>query len=122
MQTATSPAIKWVEVCALNDLPEDMGVGALVDDQQIALFYLPEQDNVFALSNYDPFSKANVISRGIIGSLGDELVVASPVYKQHFSLTTGRCLEDESVSLISYPVKVENGQVLVQAQLYSEAS
>jgi len=99
-----------------------MGVGALVDDQQIALFYLPEQDNVFALSNYDPFSKANVISRGIIGSLGDELVVASPVYKQHFSLTTGRCLEDESVSLISYPVKVENGQVLVQAQLYSEAS
>ncbi|HMB60760.1 MAG TPA: nitrite reductase small subunit NirD [Xanthomonadales bacterium] len=120
MQTAINPEAKWVEICALDDLPEDMGTGALVDDQQIALFYFPEQENVFALSNYDPFSKANVISRGIIGSLGDELVVASPVYKQHFSLTTGRCLEDESVSLISYPVKIENGQVLVQAQIYTE--
>lgn len=113
MQTATAPKMEWIDICALSDLPVDMGIGAMLQDKQIALFYLEDLESVYALSNFDPFSNANVIARGIVGSLGDELVVASPIYKQHFSLTSGRCVEKDSVSLETYPVRIENGRVQV---------
>ena len=66
-----------------------------------------------AIGNRDPFSGANVLSRGIVGDLNGEVVVASPVYKQHFSLLTGRCIEDASVSVPVYPVHVEGGDIVV---------
>jgi nitrite reductase (NADH) small subunit len=66
---------------------------------------------LFAVSNFDPFGKANVISRGITGSVGDSLVVASPLYKQHFNLRTGECLEDNSKALKTYQIRVDAGQV-----------
>lgn len=102
-----------VDVCALTDLNENAGTAALIDERQIALFYVKKTEQVYALSNYDPFSEVNVLSRGIIGSIGDELVVASPIYKQHFNLQTGQCLEDESVCINAYPVKIINGRVVV---------
>lgn len=102
-----------VDVCALTDLTEDAGTAALVNDMQIALFYIKKLDQVFAISNYDPFSEANVLSRGIIGSLGEQLVVASPIYKQHFNLVTGQCVEDEKVSIAVYPTKIVQGRVVV---------
>jgi nitrite reductase (NADH) small subunit len=102
-----------IDVCALTDLTENAGTAALVDDIQIALFYVKRTEQVFALSNYDPFSEANVLSRGIIGSIGDELVVASPIYKQHFNLETGQCVEDEAVSITAYPTQILDGRVLL---------
>src|SRR5918912_1535040 len=89
-------------VCRLEDILPNGGVCALVEGQQGAIFRL-DDDRVFALGNRDPFSGANVLSRGIVGDLKGELVVASPVYKQHFSLLTGRCIEDESVRIPVYP-------------------
>ncbi len=59
------------------------------------------------------FSKAFVMSRGILGDLQGERVVASPIYKQHFSLATGRCLEDKDQKLLVFPSKIENGKVLI---------
>ncbi len=64
-------------------------------------------------SNQDPFSKAFVMSRGILGDLQGERVVASPIYKQHFSLATGRCLEDKDQKLLVFPSKIENGKVWI---------
>lgn len=105
----------WVTVCGLNDIAPDTGVCASLNGEQVALFRFGGSDQVFAVSNYDPFGKANVLSRGIIGSIGEQLVVASPLYKQHFDLTTGECLEDANVSLKTFQVKVENDQVLLAA-------
>jgi|TARA_R110002095_G_scaffold165060_2_gene143260 nitrite reductase (NADH) small subunit len=102
-----------IDICALTDLIEDAGIAALLDELQIALFYVKKTEQVFALSNYDPFSETNVLSRGIIGSIGDELVVASPIYKQHFNLATGQCIEDDSVAVTTYPVTIKNGRILV---------
>ena len=65
------------------------------------------------LSNYDPFSEAFVLSRGIVGSRGDVPKVASPVYKQSFDLRTGVCLEDPSVTVATFPVRVVDGRVTV---------
>lgn len=104
---------EWIEICALNDITPNTGVGALLHEQQIALFRVGHEQRVYALSNTDPFSGANVMSRGIIGDLQGERVVASPIYKQHFSLATGRCLEDKDQRLLVFPTKVEQGRVYV---------
>ena len=72
-------------ICSKNDLVENSGVCALVNGEQVAIFYLPKSDQqVFAISNWDPIGKANVLSRGIVGDLEGKFVVASPLYKQHF--------------------------------------
>ena len=101
------------KVCGLADIVPGTGVCALVNGRQIALFRL-DGDSVHAVGNLDPFSKANVLSRGIVGDLKGEPVVASPVYKQHFNLETGRCVEQPEVRVPVYPAKVEDGLVFVE--------
>ena len=100
-----------MKVCRLDDIVPDSGVCALVAGEQVAVFRIEEK--VYALGNRDPFSGANVLSRGIVGDLNGELVVASPVYKQHFSLLTGRCVEDPSVSVPVYPARVEGADIQI---------
>ena len=88
--------LNWVEVCALDDITPNTGVGALIENQQITLFRVGHEKRVYALSNQDPFSKAFVMSRGILGDLqGGTRRRFLPIYKQYFSLATGRCLEDK---------------------------
>ena len=73
----------------LDDIVPNTGVCALANGRQVAMFRL-DDDSLYAIGNHDPFSRANVLSRGIVGDLKGEVVVASPVYKQHFSLATGQ--------------------------------
>jgi len=101
-------------VCSKNDLVENSGVCALVNGEQIAIFYLPKSEQqVFAISNWDPIGKANVLSRGIVGDLEGKFVVASPLYKQHFDLTSGECLEDETASVKTYPISLEDNKIIL---------
>ncbi len=102
----------FVQVCSVDDLVKNSGVAALVNGTQVALFYI--NDTVYALNNYDPIGKANVMSRGMIGDLKGELMVAAPLKKQHYSLKTGVCLDVEGVSIPSYQTKIENNQVFVK--------
>ena len=98
-----------------QDLIANSGVCVLLEDQQIAIFYLPKQEvSLYAISNWDPIGKANVMSRGILGDIDGKLVVASPLYKQHFELETGNCLEDEEAQLSCYPISLDGEQVLIQ--------
>ena len=100
-----------MKVCRLDDIVPDTGVCALVGGEQVAVFRIQQQ--VYAIGNRDPFSGANVLSRGIVGDLNGELIVASPVYKQHFSLLTGRCIEDASVSVPVYRAFVDEAGMVV---------
>lgn len=110
-------AVSWEDVCRIDDLIENIGVCALVDSRQIAVFRLGNEDTLFAIDNYDPFSDANVLAHGVVGDLQGQPVVASPIYKQHFNLITGQCLEDASVTLTTYPVRIVNGLVQVAKPL-----
>ena len=102
----------WTKVCSEQELVKNAGVCALINDQQIAIFHLEKaEQKVFAVGNFDPIGKANVLYRGILGSVKDEPVVASPLYKQHFSLLTGQCLQDEKAQVPVYPVRVQSGEV-----------
>ena len=103
----------WIDVCALAELVPDRGVCALVGEMQVAVFRVSPDGDLYALSNLDPFSRAFVMSRGIVGSKGDIPKVASPMYKQNFDLRTGQCLDDPSVSVATFPVQVVEGRVLV---------
>src|SRR5258706_3581995 len=107
---------RWVDVCDLRALPLDRGVCALVRGEQVALFRVSQSGEVFAVSNYDPFSKAFVLSRGIVGSKGDIIKVASPIYKNGFCLRTGKSLENPEIHVPIYPVRVVGGRVQVRGK------
>ena len=102
----------WIPVCRLKDIVPNTGVCALVHGRQVAVFRL-DDGQLFAVDARDPFSNANVLSRGIVGDLKGEIVVASPVYKHHFSLKSGRCLEDDAVRVEVFPVRLEGHTVWV---------
>jgi len=104
---------QWQDVCSVDDLQPDSGVCALVEGRQVAIFYMSKDKAVYAINNHDPFGNANVLSRGIIGDINGQPVVASPLYKQHFNLQTGVCLEDETVTIPTYAIRIENGKVQV---------
>ena len=108
-------AVTWHEVCVLADLSPERGAAALLDGVQVALFRTHD-DQVYAVQQLDPYSAANVMSRGIVGSRGDVPTVASPMYKQVFDLRTGECLDavgKEPKPLQSYAVTVVDGVVSV---------
>lgn len=111
----------FVTICAVERLIPGVGVAALVNGHQVAVFRLRD-GSLHAVGNYDPFSAANVISRGLVGSLQGRQVVASPVYKQHFDLATGVCLEDASVSIPVYEVVESEGRIQVAAEAVSHAA
>jgi nitrite reductase (NADH) small subunit len=102
----------WLDVCRVDDLLPGRGVAALVGGVQVAVFRLVD-GSVHALANRDPFSGANVLSRGITAQVGGRAAVASPVYKQRFDLLTGECLTDPDVRVPVHPVKVVDQQVFV---------
>jgi nitrite reductase (NADH) small subunit len=104
----------WHAVCDLEDIVPDTGVCALVRGQQIALVRVGAGEDVFAIGNFDPFSKAFVLSRGIVGDRGGVAKIASPIYKQSFDLRTGRCLDDPNVAVPVWPARVLRGRVEVQ--------
>jgi nitrite reductase (NADH) small subunit len=102
----------WVDVCPLAKLIPGRGVCALVAGRQVAVFRIAGEE-IYAISNFDPFSRAFVLSRGIVGSRAERLKVASPIYKQSFDLDTGVCLDDATVSVRTFDVRVVDGMVQV---------
>lgn len=108
----------WRSVCSREDLVADSGVVALIDGEQVALFYLPRAQagpRIYAIGNRDPKSGANVIGRGIVGHLAGHLVVASPLYKQHFRLEDGACVEYAEQRLPVWPARFNGDTVEIAA-------
>lgn len=113
----------WLTICSIEDLQPNSGICALVIDQQVAIFWIlpsPFADTdgkfvgeVLAVGNYDPLGKANVLSRGIVGDSQGRPVVASPLYKHHFNLQTGICLENDRIRIPVYSIRVNDTQVQI---------
>lgn len=102
----------WTRICAVGELPVERGVTALVRGQAVAVFRTHD-DRLFALANHDPFSRASVLARGIVGTRGDVPFVGSPMHKQAFDLRTGVCLDEPSVAVAAYAVRLVDGFVEV---------
>jgi nitrite reductase (NADH) small subunit len=104
----------WVRVCSLADIVPNTGVCALVHGEQVAVFRIGQRD-LYAIDNFDPIASAAVLSRGLIGSLGERIVVASPIHKQHFDLRTGECIEVPEHSVRAWSVRLgDEDHVLIR--------
>jgi nitrite reductase (NADH) small subunit len=100
----------WEKVCPVDDLEIERGVTALVHGQAVAIFRTHDGE-IYALGNHDPFAKASVLARGIVGTREGIPFVASPMHKHAFDLRTGQCLDDEHASVPAYDVLIEDGIV-----------
>ncbi|CAM4075412.1 nitrite reductase small subunit NirD [Deinococcus marmoris] len=109
------PLPSWQRICALADILPGLGVCALVGGRQIAVFHVAGQ--VYAVGNRDPFTGADVISRGLTGSYlkdsQERPKVASPLLKHAFDLETGQALDHADMTLPTYPARVEGGEVWI---------
>lgn len=112
----STPVIRsgWLAVCESSAVPPEQGVAVLIGEQQIALFRTADGE-LYALGNRDPVSGAQVLSRGIVGSRGAAPTVTSPMYKQVFGLRTGRCLDDATLAVPTYPVRVVGDRIEILA-------
>lgn len=108
----TARSASWTAVCAADDILPNTGVCALVDGRHVAVFKVGASE-YHAIDNVDPKSGASVLSRGLVGSLGGRTVVASPLYKNHFDLKTGECLELPEMSVQAHRVALRDGWVWV---------
>ncbi|KZZ65282.1 nitrite reductase small subunit [Oleiphilus sp. HI0130] len=109
---------RWIPICEVEDLVDNSGVCALVDEQQVAIFKIStgSESQVFAVSNWDPFGQANVLYRGLVASVNSDndeqkFVLASPLYKQRYCLATGECLDDQSKMISAYPTRIVGNTV-----------
>ena len=110
---------RWVDTCALDDIWPGSGECALVGRLQIAVLRAGAGETVYAIDNFDPFSKAYVLSRGIVGESHGEPIVVSPLYKQTFSLSSGVCLDDPTVKVGVYPARVRAGRIELQVPAHT---
>lgn len=111
-QQTPGAVMTWTDVCEVDDIVPNTGVCALVEGRHVAVFRVG-QDRFFAIDNVDPKTGASVLSRGLIGSLGERIVVASPLYKQHYDLSSGECLESADHAVRAHRVSVLDGTVRV---------
>ncbi|MGA5561679.1 nitrite reductase small subunit NirD [Streptomyces platensis] len=100
----------WVAVCTLDDLIPGRGVAALLPDGTQAALFVDRAGQPYAIANRDPFTGAQVLSRGLTGSADGRPFVASPLLKQRFDLASGSCLDDPSVSVPAYRVRTGGGE------------
>ena len=103
----------WFEACEAADFPSDGGLNISYHGLQIAVFNFTRRNEWFATQNLCPHKKQMILSRGMIGSEGNEPKVACPYHKKTFSLKTGENLNGDECAIVTYPVKVENGKVYV---------
>ncbi|MFE5947985.1 nitrite reductase small subunit NirD [Streptomyces sp. NPDC056480] len=97
----------WVTVCEESRLTPGRGVAALLPDGRQAAVFRDRSGRTYAIDNRDPFTGAQVLSRGLVGSADGRPFVASPLLKQRFDLETGRCLDDDEVAVAVYPVRAK---------------
>src|SRR4051812_24216317 len=103
---------EWHDACVIDDVAPGSGLAVSVGNEQIAI--VRTQDGFLAaLSNFDPFSNAFVIARGVVGEYAKAPTITSPIYLQRFYLETGECLEDRNTRLSVFPVRVWNGQIQI---------
>ncbi|MEW1903516.1 MULTISPECIES: nitrite reductase small subunit NirD [unclassified Streptomyces] len=104
LELSLSPE-SWMAVCEEARLTPGRGVAALLPDGRQVAVFRDRRGRTYAIDNRDPFTGAQVLSRGLLGSADGRPFVASPLLKQRFDLETGRCLDDEEVAVAVYPVR-----------------
>jgi nitrite reductase (NADH) small subunit len=122
MNSQLIQTIKWFAACDVADVPGNGGVCVKYGEEQIALFHFSRRNEWYATQNECPHKQQMALSRGMIGTQGDEPKIACPFHKRSFSLTDGHCMNsEENYAIKTYPVKVENNRVYIGFEIKDEA-
>lgn len=106
--------LRWVPVGHADDFPIDGGATVKYGKSQIAVFNFASRGEWYATQNMCPHKRAFVLSRGIMGSVGEEPKIACPLHKKTFSLKSGESLQGEEYRIKTFRAKVEAGRVYVE--------
>jgi len=104
---------EWYKAAPITDFNEDAGTAVLYGEKQIAVYYFADEDKWYASQNACPHRLEMALSRGLLGTDGDEPKVACPFHKKTFSLKTGKCLSGDDLFIETYPVKIKDGFVFI---------
>lgn len=103
----------WFKAAPAEHFPENGGACIQYKDLQIAVFNFSRRNEWYACQNLCPHRRQMILSRGMIGSQGEEPKVACPFHKKSFSLRSGECLSGDECTITTFPVKVEEGHVYI---------
>ncbi len=110
METTT---LQKIYACKTTDIPTNGGACVLINGEQIAIYNFARRGEWYATQNLCPHKQQMALSRGMIGSQGDEPKVACPFHKKTFSLKTGNCLSDEEYAIKTYSVIIEAENIFI---------
>ncbi|PLY16888.1 MAG: nitrite reductase (NAD(P)H) small subunit [Sedimenticola sp.] len=97
----------WITVGNIADIPR-LGTRVVNTDSGEVAVFRTSDDKIFALRDHCPH-KGGPLSQGII--YGN--TVACPLHNWSINLETGEALAPDEGCSHSYPVKVENGVILL---------
>mmetsp|Transcript_13020 Transcript_13020/g.22935 ORF Transcript_13020/g.22935 Transcript_13020/m.22935 type:complete len:127 (-) Transcript_13020:167-547(-) len=61
--------------------------------------------------NMSPKRRAFVLAEGLLGDADGVPKVACPLHKNQFSLSTGECLDDPSLKIMTFPMRLAGERV-----------
>lgn len=105
---------RWVTVGQVSDFPPNLGQTVRYGQTQIAVFNFAATGQWFACQNLCPHRRDMVLARGLLGDVAGLPKVACPMHKKTFSLQTGEGLSDPNYRIQVFPVRVQDGEVLLE--------
>ena len=116
---------EWHDVGAEADIAEGAPAIARIEGREIGVMRDPRTGGLIAIRNRCPHSGARLclgtVEQRVEGDPGgryrwaDRTVVVCPWHGWECDAATGACPEDDAYRVAVYPVRVEDGRVLVQA-------
>ena len=104
----------WVEVCAEDDIPRIEGRRVVINGFFVAVFNTEE--GFFAIGDVCPHM-GGPLSDGDVAAT----TVSCPLHARKVEMKTGEVKNDDLSRVLTFPVKLEEGKVLVDAQtLYAQ--
>ena len=114
----------WHEIGSLADVEREGRVIARVGGREIGVVRDPSSGELHGVRNRCPHSGAPLCLGSVVdraaGRPGEyersgRTVLRCPWHGWEYDLATGKCADDDRIRAAVYPVRVENGRVLVRA-------
>ncbi len=100
----------WIEICATEDVPRLEGRRVVVRDYHIGIFNTDE--GFYAISDVCPHM-GGPLHDGMV----ENCVVACPLHASMIDLRTGEATNGDLSRVLTFPIKVEDGTVYLDASV-----
>ncbi len=100
----------WVEVCAEDDIPYIEGRRVVINGFYVAVFNTEE--GFFAIGEVCPHMGGPLADGDVAAT-----TVSCPLHARKIEMKTGEVKNDDLSRVLTFPVKVEDGKVLVDAEI-----